>query len=111
MVATSIVRGAKVLVINSGSSSLKFKLFGQGQGSAASALGVLASGLVERIGDKESSMHYEVFVGQRSTLGAVATSKSFRFLPETMRTRAWSRRSWTARRRRGTRPSQTTRSR
>ena len=43
----------KLLVLNAGSSSLKFKLFEKGAGGGG--LQALASGLCERIGDPEAS--------------------------------------------------------
>jgi len=43
----------KILVLNSGSSSLKFKLYAMPEKS------VLAEGLIERIGDEDSPIHIE----------------------------------------------------
>lgn len=50
----------KIMVLNAGSSSLKFKLFemgagGGGGGGAAAALKAVASGVCERIGDPAAS--------------------------------------------------------
>lgn len=42
----------RIMVLNAGSSSLKFKLFQRGEGSALQAV---ASGYAERIGDPSSS--------------------------------------------------------
>jgi acetate kinase len=44
----------KLMVINAGSSSLKFKLFQMG-GAAAEGLRVVASGICERVGDPAAS--------------------------------------------------------
>jgi len=46
------LEGIKVLVVNSGSSSIKYQLF------AAGNLSVLASGIVERIGESGSQLHH-----------------------------------------------------
>ena len=46
-----------VLVVNCGSSSIKYSLFRMTDGEAGD---VLASGLVERIGEAESRIHHEV---------------------------------------------------
>ena len=53
---------SKVLVLNAGSSSLKFKLFDRAQGSLIAAV----SGLIERIGDTANS---QVTVNQRQVHG------------------------------------------
>lgn len=45
----------KLMVINAGSSSLKFKLFQLGGAAAAQGLQVLASGICERVGDPKAS--------------------------------------------------------
>jgi acetate kinase len=46
----------KVMVINCGSSSLKFKLFGMDQDNQ-----LLAEGVIEQIGKEQSSFHYSTF--------------------------------------------------
>ncbi len=46
-----VLMGSNLLVVNSGSSSLKFKLFNRG----ANKLSAVVTGLVERIGDTEHS--------------------------------------------------------
>ena len=53
---------SKVLVLNAGSSSLKFKLFDRAQGNLIAAV----SGLIERIGDTANS---QVTVNQTQTHG------------------------------------------
>ena len=57
--ATKAAAASKVFVINSGSSSLKFKLFDSARGEWS----VLSSGLIERIGEKESIINVKVHVG------------------------------------------------
>lgn len=45
----------KLMVINAGSSSLKFKLFQMGQAGEGGALSAIASGVCERVGDPSAS--------------------------------------------------------
>lgn len=47
----------KILVINAGSSSLKYQLFDMGRGI------VMAGGIVERIGEPQASLSHRVFIG------------------------------------------------
>jgi acetate kinase len=48
--------GSKLLVLNSGSSSLKFKLFQVSTGLESNGLTAIASGACERVGDSRHSL-------------------------------------------------------
>ena len=53
---SSLAMASKVLVLNSGSSSLKFKLFE----NTRETLRAVVSGVVERIGDPESTVGFQL---------------------------------------------------
>jgi acetate kinase len=62
----------QVLVLNSGSSSIKYRLFGDGgdggmtpgaTGGVAAALEELAAGLIERIGESEGRLTHRITRG------------------------------------------------
>ena len=57
---------SKILVLNSGSSSLKYKLYER----AAQALSAVASGVVERIGDTANSQFISHEAGSNATVKA-----------------------------------------
>lgn len=62
---------SKVLVINSGSSSLKYKLF---DAVRQGTLAVLASGLVERIGEAKSIFNFQVRTAELCTFADIRCS-------------------------------------
>ncbi|KAL4858642.1 Acetate kinase [Chlorella vulgaris] len=81
----------KLMVINAGSSSLKFKLFQMGQAGEGGALSAIASGVCERVGDpsasflrakangSEESKAQHAMPDHTSALGAVAQYLSSAF--------------------------------
>ena len=59
----------KILVINTGSSSIKYRLFNMGDRK------VLASGLAEKIGEEKSSLTHEVISEKKGCLKNVEKDK------------------------------------